>query len=131
MSGTPPPNGNSRPQADTEAHDLLDEHAPRDDDALRDEVAHLHEAMKSQRDIGMAVGLMSARFGCSTEQAWRTMLRVSQDSNTKVRSVARVLVAAHNGTAGPEDEALLAAFVDQLPAAGWPPGTPTGDDRSP
>ena len=100
-------------------------------DALRDEVAHLHEAVKSQRDIGMAIGLLSARFGCSTEQAWRTMLRVSQDSNTKVRSVARVLVAAHNGTAGPEDEALLAAFVDQLPAAGWPPGTPTGDDRSP
>ena len=39
-------------------------------------VAHLHEAVKSQRDIGMAIGLLSAKYGCSTEQAWRTMLRV-------------------------------------------------------
>jgi hypothetical protein len=98
------------------------------DDALRDEVAQLHEAMKSQRDIGMAVGLLSARFGCSTEQAWRTMLRVSQDSNTKVRTVAQVLVATHNGTAGPEERAVLAAFADQLPASGWPADPRTEDD---
>ena len=75
------------------------EPGPQPPEALRDEVAQLHEAVKSQRDIGMAIGLLSARFGCSTEQAWRTMLRVSQDSNTKVRAVARVLVATHDGTA--------------------------------
>ena len=91
-------------------------------DALRDEVAHLHEAVKSQRDIGMAIGLISARFGCSTDQAWRTILRVSQDSNTKVRAVARVLVATHDGTAGPDDLELLARFVGHLPASGWPEG---------
>ena len=101
--------------------------------ALRDVVAHLREAMRSQRDIGMAIGLLSARFGCSTEQAWRTMLRVSQDSNTKVRTVARVLVATHNGAATPEDRAVLAGLVEHLPASGWPasgwPGGPrTGDD---
>ena len=77
------------------------------DDELRDEVAHLHEAMKSQRDIGMAIGLVSARFRCSTEQAWRTMLRISQDSNTKVRTVARVLVSIHDGTADPADHEVL------------------------
>ena len=95
-------------------------------DALRDEVAQLHEAVRSQRDIGMAVGLLSARFGCSTEQAWRTMLRVSQDSNTKVRTVARVLVTTHDGTAGPEDHETLERFVAHLPASGWP-GGPTTD----
>jgi len=94
-------------------------------DALRDEVAQLHEAVQSQRDIGMAVGLLSARFGCSTEQAWRTMLRVSQDSNTKVRTVARVLVATHDGTAGPEDREALARLVAHLPASGWPGGPTT------
>ncbi|HYH73231.1 MAG TPA: ANTAR domain-containing protein [Nocardioides sp.] len=94
-------------------------------DELRDEVAQLHEAVKSQRDIGMAVGLLSARFGCSTEQAWRTMLRVSQDSNTKVRTVARVLVTTHDGTAGPEDLESLERFVAHLPASGWPGGPTT------
>jgi ANTAR domain len=92
-------------------------------DALRDEVAHLQEAVQSQRDIGMAIGLVSARFSCSTEQAWRTMLRVSQDSNTKIRTVARVLVATHDGTAGPEDREALERFVEHLPASGWPGGS--------
>ena len=38
------------------------------------------------------------------------MLRVSQDSNTKVRTVARVLVAVHDGTATPEDRDVLLTF---------------------
>src|SRR5918993_4596236 len=98
---------------------------PQPAEAMRDEVAHLHEAVKSQRDIGMAIGLLSARFGCSTEEAWRTMLRVSQDSNTKVRTVARVLVATHDGTAAPEEREALERFVEHLPASRWPGGPTT------
>src|SRR5918994_6347733 len=98
---------------------------PQPAEAMRDEIAHLHEAVRSQRDIGMAIGLLSARFGCSTEQAWRTMLRVSQDSNTKVRDVARVLVTTHDGTAGPEEREALERFVEHLPASGWPGGPTT------
>ena len=120
MSGTFPPAGEPAGPSDPTGPA----------DSLRDEVAQLHEAVKSQRDIGMAIGLLSARFGCSTEQAWRTMLRVSQDSNTKVRTVARVLVAVHDGSPGPEDLALLAAFADQLPVSGWPTAPWTGDDSS-
>lgn len=101
------------------------------DDELRDEVAHLHEAMKSQRDIGMAIGLVSARFRCSTEQAWRTMLRISQDSNTKVRTVARVLVSIHDGTADPADHEVLRSFAAHLPASGWPSGPTTQQDLAP
>ncbi len=100
-------------------------------EALRDEVAHLHEAMKSQRDIGMAIGLLSARFRCSTEQAWRTMLRVSQDSNTKVRTVAHVLVSTHDGSADADALALLESFGSQLPVSGWPVGPWAEDDRAP
>jgi hypothetical protein len=112
MSGKHTPSGEpSRPSQATEAPE-----------ALRDEVAHLHEAMKSQRDIGMAIGLMSAKYGCRTEQAWRTMLRVSQHSNTKVRTVAHVLVVVHDGTSSPEDHEVLKRFEAQLPASGWVDG---------
>lgn len=89
-------------------------------EALRGEIAHLHEAVRSQREVGMAVGLLSARYGCSTEEAWRTMLRVSQHSNTKVRHIAHVLIATHDDTADDEDRALLRSFEAQLPASGWP-----------
>lgn len=101
MSGIPPSDESVRPG-----------------DELRDEIAHLHQAVHSQRAIGMAVGLLSATYGCSTEQAWRTLLRVSQDSNTKVRTVASVLVAAHDGTATPEDHDVLRTFESHLPPSG-------------
>jgi hypothetical protein len=91
-------------------------------DELRDEIDQLHEAVRAQRAIGMAVGLVSARYGCSTEQAWRTILRVSQHSNTKVRTVARTLVAVHDGTATAEDHDVLRTFEAQLPASGWSAG---------
>lgn len=93
-----------------------------DGDELRTEIAQLHEAVKAQRAIGMAVGLLSATYSCTTEQAWRTMLRVSQDSNTKVRTVARILVAIHDGTADVEDQAVLRTFEHHLPASGWSAG---------
>lgn len=100
-------------------------------EAMQDEIAGLHAAVKSQRDIGMAIGLLSARFACSTEQAWRTMLRISQDSNTKVRHIAHVLVSTHDGTANANDRELLASFVHQLPPSGWPSGPRTGNDPAP
>jgi hypothetical protein len=103
----------------------------RPDDALRDEVAHLQEAVRSQRDIGMAIGLISATYGCSTEQAWRTLLRVSQDSNTKIRTLARVLVATHDGNDDVEHRTLLDTFVGHLPSSGWPTGPRPGEDRAP
>lgn len=115
MSGTHPLSGEPTPPAE----------------AMHDEIAHLHEAVQSQRDIGMAIGLLSARFACSTEQAWRTMLRVSQHSNTKVRHVARVLVRTHDGTAEAEDRELLGSFVTHLPPSGWPEGPWTGEDLAP
>ena len=118
MSGTYPLSGD--PAEPTEATE-----------ARHDEIAHLHEAVQSQRDIGMAIGLLSARFACSTEQAWRTMLRVSQDSNAKVRHVARVLVRTHDGTADEQDRALLRSFVTHLPPSGWPEGPWTGEDPAP
>lgn len=99
--------------------------------ALREEIAQLQAAVQSQRAIGMAIGLLSARYACSTEQAWRSLLRISQDSNTKVRTVARVLVAAHDGSIDGDDLALLEALVAHLPPSGWPSGPGAGDDLAP
>lgn len=96
--------------------------------ALQDEVTQLQDAVRSQRDIGMAIGLLSARYGCSTEQAWRTMVRVSQDSNTKVRALARVLVTVHDGTADADEQQVLEVIARHLPPSGWPVGPGTGDD---
>lgn len=116
----------SRPQQATDSTDHAADHLDAPEE-LRGEVAHLQAVMKSQRDIGMAIGLLSARFGCSTEQAWRTMLRVSQDTNTKVRTVARVLVTTHDGSADAEAVALLESFVRELPPSGWPSGPWRGE----
>ncbi len=101
------------------------------DPALREEIAQLQAAVQSQRAIGMAIGLLSARYECSTEQAWRTLLRISQDSNTKVRTVARVLVAVHDGSADSTDRAILNGFARHLPASRWPPAAATGNDLAP
>jgi hypothetical protein len=100
-------------------------------EALHDEIDQLHEAVRSQRDIGMAIGLLSARYGCSTEQAWRTLLRISQHSNTKIRTIARVLVTTHNGTADDEDVRVLDTFRAHLPSSGWPSGPWTEEDPAP
>lgn len=104
---------------------------PADEPALRDEVAQLHEAVKSQRDIGMAIGLLSARFSCSTDQAWQLVLRVSQHGNVKVRTVARVLVATHDGSATPDDLQVLARLSGHLPRSGWLPAPGTEQDSAP
>jgi hypothetical protein len=105
--------------------------AERHEPALREEIAQLQAAVQSQRAIGMAIGLLSARYECSTEQAWRTLLRISQDSNIKVRTVARVLVAVHDGSADSTDLAILDGFAGHLPASRWPPAAATGNDLAP
>jgi hypothetical protein len=87
--------------------------------------------VKSARDIGTAIGLLSARVGCSSDQAWRTLVRISQDSNTKVRAVAHVLVAIHDGVADADDVRLLKSFVAHLPPSGWPSGPRPEQDLAP
>ncbi|WP_210649903.1 ANTAR domain-containing protein [Nocardioides sp. SYSU D00065] len=100
-------------------------------ESLRDQIAQLQEALPSQRDIGIAIGLISARFGCSTDQAWRLLLRVSHNSNTKVRTVARVLVATHDGSADAAELGLLDVLREHLPASGWPTRPETEEDAAP
>ncbi|GAA1941511.1 ANTAR domain-containing protein [Nocardioides hwasunensis] len=97
-------------------------------DALHDEIAHLHHTGRSHRAVGMAVGLASVRFACTTAQARRLLVRVSHRTGTDVQTVAQVLVSTHDGTATAEDRRLLTILLDHLPPAGWPAGPWPRDD---
>ncbi|MFY1668870.1 SpoIIE family protein phosphatase [Plantactinospora sp. WMMB334] len=65
---------------------------------LRAEVAGLRRAMRHRAMIEQAKGVMAARLGVPPEQAFDHLLRLSQDTNTKVTGVAAAVV----GTATPE-----------------------------
>lgn len=91
-------------------------------DPLREEIANLQHVVRSHHDVGRALGLMTVRFACSTPEAWRTLQQVARDAGSEVSTVARVLVAAHDGSAGADDLRMIASFVDRLPEGGWPVG---------
>lgn len=84
------------------------------DEAFRRQIRNLELAMESQRLIGIAIGLLAQRAGCSTDVAWQQLVRVSQDTNVKVREIARILVDARNGRAEPADAATLADVASRL-----------------
>ena len=89
--------------------------------AAEREIAELKEALASQRLIGVAVGLLANRFHCSPDQAWRLLIRLSQNSNVKVREVARILADAHSGVDVSADADVLARLCSQLPGVIRPP----------
>ena len=70
--------------------------------------------MESQRSIGVAIGLLAQRAGISSDEAWRHLVRVSQDTNIKIREIARILVDARNGRAQPVDADTLADVAARL-----------------
>jgi hypothetical protein len=94
---------------------------------LEEQVADLRRALETQRTIGSLVGLLAGRWHCTVDQAWAAVVRVSQHTNVKVRDIARIYTAAHDGQDQDEhDEMILARLLVELPAplkARTPPGT--------
>jgi len=91
--------------------------------ALERQIGNLEIAIRSQRSIGTAIGLLAHRFGCPTDEAWQLLVRVSQDTNTKVREIARMVTDAHDGQGRAEDAATLVRLSAELPgkpATSWP-----------
>ena len=82
--------------------------------ALETEVAQLRLALATQRQIALATGLVAQRLGCTTDDAWQQLVRVSQTSNMKLRVVARVLCEAFDGHGAVEDQPLLAGLWSGL-----------------
>lgn len=58
--------------------------------ALRE--ANLKAALQTRKLIGQAVGLVMERFGLDEEMAFRYLVRLSSNSNVKLRDVARRLL---------------------------------------
>lgn len=52
----------------------------------------LQGALENARTIGQAVGMVRVRYDMSEEQATSALLRVSQESNTKMAELARTIV---------------------------------------
>jgi hypothetical protein len=87
-----------------------------------DRIENLERALASQRQIGIAIGLLAHRFGCSPEQGWQLLVRLSQATNVKVRELARIIADAHCGQVRPGDAAVMATLAAQLPRDRRPGG---------
>lgn len=59
---------------------------------------NLESALDSNREIGMAMGIVMARSGCTRDDAFDRLRRASQDGNRKLRDIAAdvVLTGAFN-----------------------------------
>ncbi len=82
---------------------------------LEQEIATLREALATRQEIGAVTGYLAHRYGCTFEQAWSLLVRVSQHTNIKVREIARVLTEAIEGRCPPDKAPLLAQVSAQLP----------------
>ncbi|MET9831175.1 ANTAR domain-containing protein [Streptomyces sp. NPDC006385] len=95
---------------------------PQDADAaeeLRIEVAQLRRAMQTRPTIDLARGILMASFRLTSDEAWSVLVSASQNTNTKLHSLAGDLVTAVKGGALPEEvqEHLSAAVVKVTAAA--------------
>lgn len=57
------------------------------------EMEGLRLAMHSRHVIGVAQGMLMQRYGLSVDRAFEVLLRRSQESNTKLRDIAQLMVA--------------------------------------
>ncbi|MET9860527.1 ANTAR domain-containing protein [Streptomyces smyrnaeus] len=69
---------------------------------LSAEVGQLRQALETRPVIDQARGMVMALAPCDADTAWQILVRVSQHSNVKLRSVAAALVAGAEGTPVPK-----------------------------
>ena len=87
---------------------------------MQRKVDNLQVALATQRTIGTVIGLVAQRYGCTTDQAWSVLVRLSQETQVKVRDLARVLRDAFDGQLRDDDADLLATVAGRLPGEPWP-----------
>jgi anti-anti-sigma factor len=88
----------------------------------RIEMAQLRRAMQTRPTIDLARGILMASFRLSPEDAWTTLVRTSQNTNTKMHHLAQDLVNTVRGDPLPEGvQQQLSAAVATLRA---PAATP-------
>jgi AmiR/NasT family two-component response regulator len=64
------------------------EETRRELDDVRRKVDDLHTALETRHTIGLAQGLLMARYDLTSEQAFDYLRRSSQDGNVKLRRLA-------------------------------------------
>ena len=74
---------------------------------LREEHLHLRIALKSRDIIGQAKGILMERHGIEADEAFDRLVKMSQETNVKVREVAENLVELRADLPQPEDDRLL------------------------
>jgi AmiR/NasT family two-component response regulator len=57
------------------------------------QVSQLQEALQTRQLIGQAVGVTMERFTLDEARAFSFLMRISQDTNVKLRAVAERLLA--------------------------------------
>jgi hypothetical protein len=110
------------------ANGSLDDRAPVSDgpaggntSALLEEICHLRRAVVSRAQVGVACGLVASSYGCTTEQAFALLLRISQTRNIKLRQVALVLQQSFDGELLSDDQARILDVAATVLPRGWPP----------
>ncbi|MFC3577046.1 anti-sigma factor antagonist [Streptomyces yaanensis] len=95
------------------------------DEDLQIELVQLRRAMQTRPVIDLARGVLMASFALSAQDAWRVLVTVSQNTNTKLHHVAQDLVMAVNGDTppGPLQRELATAVTALKEPASAPPHT--------
>ncbi|MGW6907847.1 anti-sigma factor antagonist [Streptomyces sp. NPDC054940] len=109
-----------------------DTHTPESGDHdLRIEIAQLRRAMQTRPTIDLARGILMASFSLTSEEAWTVLVAASQNTNTKLHSLAGDLVTAVKGDALPEAvQEQLSCAVDRVNCASEATRGP-GQDQDP
>jgi hypothetical protein len=78
-------------------------------------IAQLREAMVSRQQLGVVTGIVAAKLEVTPDEAWAVLVRLSQDTNVKVREVGRVIHDAFTGQLASEDEGLAGILDAKSP----------------
>jgi hypothetical protein len=73
-------------------------------DELEREIAHLRQALDNRTLTSQATGILASQLSIETGTAWDMLSRLSNDTNIKLRDVARVVVERHDGVRRREDD---------------------------
>ncbi|MBE8469976.1 STAS domain-containing protein [Streptomyces justiciae] len=89
-----------------------------DEQELRNEVVQLRRAMQTRPAIDQARGILMATFALSPEDAWDVLVRISQNTNTKLHVLADELVGtAQDGGLPDGMRQQVTAVLATLPAS--------------
>jgi len=72
-------------------------HVAESDGYYAREIGNLREAVRTRTMIGTAVGIVMERYQLSDDRAFAFLTRLSQDSNVKLREIARRLISLTQG----------------------------------